>query len=275
VPLDGSAQATGALPVAQGLARMTGATIQILHVSPRILSPQEIRAKLKLTAEHLSGAVLDQRTGVPASTVTQEAYRRRSRFIVMCCHARFAQSEAGAEGISRDVLLNAPCPVILVPGGRGQSPWSLRRMLVPHDGTPTSAGSVNSMGELCRRAGAEMILLHVATAAAPPPEDPGALPAPRYLDQPQYEWPAWEGEFLARTRAIGKPPCDVKLRTVVCTEDIGHAIVRFASQEQTDLIALAWRMNLDAGRARTIRTVVRQAACPALIYPVGGNAETT
>lgn len=100
-----------------------------------------------------------------------------------------------------------------------------------------------------------MTMLHVGTAAAAPPADAGALPTPRYLDQPQHEWPAWGAEFLARARAIGKPPCDVKLRTLLCTEEIGQAIVRFASQNQTDLIVLAWRMSLDPGRARTMRMV--------------------
>jgi nucleotide-binding universal stress UspA family protein len=273
VPLDGSAQATGALPVAQEFAKMTGATIHIVHVSPQHLSPDKVRDKLKLATEHLSGVVLDQRSGSPALAVTQEATKWRSRFIVMCCHAGIEQPEEGAPNISREILLNTPCPIVLVPAGRGERPWSLRRMLVPHDGTPTSAGSIGPVGDLCRSAEADMTMLHVGTAAAAPPADAGALPTPRYLDQPQHEWPAWGAEFLARARAIGKPPCDVKLRTLLCTEEIGQAIVRFASQDQTDLIVLAWRMSLDPGRARTMRMVVQQAPCPTMIYPVGEHSE--
>ena len=47
--------------------------------------------------------------------------------------------------------------------------------------------------------------------------------------------------------------------------------MRFASQHETDLIALAWRLNLEPQHALTMRSVIRQAPCPAMIYPVIRN----
>jgi hypothetical protein len=44
---------------------------------------------------------------------------------------------------------------------------------------------------------------------------------------------------------VEKRPHNLKLRTVFCTEEIGQPSVRFASQHETDLIALAWRRNLE------------------------------
>ncbi len=268
VPLDGSIQATMVLPVADGLARILGATIHIVHVSPQSLPAGEICGKLQLMARHLSGTVLDQCAGAPAAAIVEEAKKRGSRFIVMCCHTAPERPDGGFGEIARDILLQTPCPVLLVPPGWAQRLWSLRRLVVAHDGTPASAQAIGAASELCHDARAEMIILHVATAAAAPPEDTGALHAPHYVDQPQHEWPAWAGEFLSRARAIGRPRCGVHLRTVLCTEPVGEAIVRFASDNQSDLIALAWRRHLERTRALTLRTVVQRASCPVAIYPI-------
>lgn len=268
VPLYGSARAIDVLPVAQGLAKLIQATIHIVHVSPRPLSAGSSHDTLGLAKEELSGAVLDRLTGPPESVIIAEAKKRESGFIVMCAHSEADEHEGGFEAIAQEILLRAPCPVVLVPAGRGQMPWSLRRLLVPHDGTPASAGNIRPASDLCRRAQGEMIILHVASAAASPAEETGTFNAPRYVDQPQHEWPAWEAEFFDRARAIGRPRCDVKLRTIFCTEQIGAAIVRFASGDKSDLIALAWRMRLDPTRALTLRRIVQQASCPVAIYPI-------
>jgi nucleotide-binding universal stress UspA family protein len=268
VPLDGTVCATDALPVAHGLAGLISATVHILYISSHPLPAAELCDSLHLATEDLTGAVLDQRTGLPGRMITEEAKKWESRLIVMCDHTAAGGSGEEFGVIAREILLHTPCPVVLVPRNRGQQPWSLRRLLVPHDGTPTSASALGLASELCQEAQARMTILHVATAAAPPSEDPGALNVPHYVDQPQYEWPAWGAEFLARAQAIGKTQCEVALRTVLCTDDAGEAIVRFASNEESDLIALAWRMHLEKNRAQTLRMVVRQARCPIAIYPI-------
>jgi nucleotide-binding universal stress UspA family protein len=268
VPLDGSEQAADALPVAQGLAALTDATVHIIHVSPQAVPIQEIHDTLHLTAANVSGAVLDQRTGSPAPAITGEAERWHSNLIVMCSHGKTELQQGAFSDIAEQILLHTPCPIVFVPRGRGQRPWSLRRLLAPHDGTPTSAIPIGPVSDLCHHTRAEMTILHISTAAAGPAEDRGVLTAPRYMDQPQHEWPAWGAEFLDRVRATAKPPCDLKLQTVLCTEEIGRAIVRFAAEQDIDLIVMAWRRHLERDRALTIRMVVEQAPCPVAIHPV-------
>jgi nucleotide-binding universal stress UspA family protein len=270
VPVDGSAQAVNALPVAQSLAKLFAATIRIVHVSPRRLPNEEMCDRLKLTQEQLASSILEQRTGSPASAIIHEAKQWESHLIVMCPHTGAETPAGGFGNIAQDILPNTPCPIILVPPGRGQRPWSLRRVLLPHDSTPTSAIAIGPVADLAHRAQADVTVFHVASAATAPPEELGTFPAPRYMDQPHHEWPAWEREFLERARAVGKPPPDLALQTVFCTENIAEAIVRFAAQHETDLIALAWRRHLEPQRALTMRGVIRQALCPVMIYPVRG-----
>jgi nucleotide-binding universal stress UspA family protein len=261
------------LAVADGLSRLLGATLHIVHVTPHALPARQICDKLQLAPLPLSGTVLDQYTGPPAAVIVEQAKKRESRFIVMSGHTGAARPEGGFGEIARDILLHTPCPVLLVPSGWGQRPWSLRQLLVPHDGTPASAQAIGAASKLCHDAGADMTILHVATTAAAPPEDTGSLHAPHYADQPQHEWPAWGVEFLSRARAIGRPHCDVHLRTVLCTEPVGEAIVRFASDHESDLMALAWRRQLECTRALTIRMVVQRATCPIAIYPIRTDRE--
>ncbi|WP_447987129.1 universal stress protein [Nitrospira sp. Nam74] len=270
VPLDGSVQALDALPVARALAKVTDSGIRLLHIPPDSLTTREMCDKLKLTPEHLSGCILEQQTGYPATAIIQEAEKWHSGLIVMCPYTG-AKAESGLGSTAYGILTNTPCAIVLVPPGRGQGPWSLRHLLLPHDGTPRSAIAIRPMADLARRSNARVTVLHVASAAARPSEEPGTFEAPRYLDQPQHEWPAWGREFLHRAWAAGQPPSEVTLQTVFCTEGIGEAIMRFASEHETDLIALAWRCRLDPQRALTIRSIIRHARCPALIYPVRGH----
>jgi nucleotide-binding universal stress UspA family protein len=231
VPQGGTADDDYALPVAQAMARLTGATLRILD------------------NDRSQG-----RTAI--SILAEEAKNWESCLMVVSAPA------------VPTAMLQGRGPIVSVPDGRGRPSWSLRRMLVPHDGTPVVSTSLGSAGDLCRCAQAEMTMLHVATTAAAPARDVGAVRAPYYMDQPQHEWPAWGQEFLDRALAIGKPPCDVKLRTVLCMQTIAQVIVDVAAQEQSDLIVLAWRMSLGDGRICIIRQVVQQAPCPVLILPV-------
>ncbi|HEX7128252.1 MAG TPA: universal stress protein [Thermodesulfobacteriota bacterium] len=268
VPLDGTVHATAALPVARGLAALLGSTPCIVHVGVRPRPPREMLEPLKLTSEQLEGSVLHQATGSPAAAIVDLAASRRHALIVMCTHTGLDKPRGALGSVTREVLRTAACPVVLVHPERGPRPWTLRRLLLPHDGTPTSAAALSPAAELARRAGAELTVLHVAVPGSEPPGEPGTCAAPRYLDQPQHEWPAWAREFLDRLRAIGRPPGEVPMRLSFAAGEAGRAIVEFASREASDLIVLAWRGVLEPGRALTARAVVGGASCPILVVRV-------
>lgn len=113
-------------------------------------------------------------------------------------------------------------------------------------------------------AAAELVVLHVATPGAERPTEPGTLVSPRYVDQPQHEWPAWAEEFVDRLRAVGGAREGVKIRLMVAQGDAGSAIVDFA--RQSDLVVLGWRGVLEADRARTMRRVIRDTMSPVIVF---------
>ncbi len=128
VPLDGSTNATAALSVARGLAHLKGATVVLIHVGREALAPDELLARMRLSAEDVRGLVIDQCTGSPADAIVREAAARHTVLIVMCGPARPDGPLHAFGSVLGDVLRTAPCPVVLVPSIRGRHPWALRRI---------------------------------------------------------------------------------------------------------------------------------------------------
>ncbi len=263
VPLDGSVHATAAIPVARGFGELLHATVVLLHASDDALTPATLLERMKLSGEDVSGLIIEHRPGDAAVAIVKEARERHAAMIVMCPQIRTDVRSRALGSVAAAVLRAAPCPVVLVPPARGCKPWALHRLLVPHDGTPTSAATIGPATEFALKAAAELIVLHVATPGVERPTEPGTLVSPRYVDQPQHEWPAWAQEFLARLCAVGSARGEIGIHLAVAQGDAGAAIVDFA--RQSDLIVLGWRGALEPDRARTMRHVIRDTTCPVIV----------
>jgi nucleotide-binding universal stress UspA family protein len=266
VPLDGSVHATAAVPVARGLAKLFHATLAVLHVTDDALAPAALIERMKLSGEDVRGLVVERRPGAAAAAIVQEAAERDAAMIVMCPHIRTEVRPRALGSVAAAVLRTASCPVVLVPPARGRKYWALRRVLVPHDGTPTSAATIGPATDFASMAAAELVVLHVATPGTERPTEPGTLVFPRYVDQPQYEWPVWAQEFLDRLRAVGRARDGVDIRLAVAQGEAGSAIVDFAQENDSDLIVLGWRGVLEPDRARTMRRVIRDSSCPVVVF---------
>ena len=148
---------------------------------------------------------------------------------------------------------NAAKPIVLVRGGVGAKTFS--RVLVPLDGSRTSADAVKEAVRLFADAGVEIVVLHVF--------DPTNVPS--HWDQAAHARPAWEEEFLARYCPRGG--AQLRLRSGIP----GEEVVSVAAAEHADLIVLGWSQHLDAGRARTVRRTVREAGMPVMLVPTAAT----
>ncbi len=267
VPLEGSPNVTAALPVARGLARLKGATVVLIDVGHEPMTPGQLLDRIGLSVDDVRGLVIDQSIGAPADAIVREAAARHAALIVMCSQGPDHPSDP-IGSVTGDVLRRAPCPVVLAPSIRGRRPWALHQLVLPHDGTPTSAAAIAPTADLAARAGAELIVLHVATPDARRPVEPGTFLTPRYLDQPQHEWPTWEREFVNRVCCLGHVANAEKIRLVLAQGEADAAILEFVRRHASDLIALAWRGGFAPERARTMRRVIRGATCPVIIFRV-------
>jgi nucleotide-binding universal stress UspA family protein len=242
--------------------------VALIHVGREALAPDELLRRMRLSAEDVHGLVIDQCTGSPAEAIVREAAARHSVLIVMAAPAGTDDPLHAFGSVLGDVLRTAPCHVILVPSNLSQHPWALRQLVLPHDGTPTSAAAIAPTAKLASLAGANLVVLHVATPSDERPAESGAFVVPRYLDQPQHEWSAWSQEFLERVRGLCHPADIEKIRLVLAHGEASAAILEFARSNASDLIALAWRGRLEPARAKTMRQVIRGAPCPVIVFRV-------
>ena len=262
VPLDGSKQALSALPVAKVLGEIERAALHILHVGEHELTADELRGRLGREAPVLDGFTIDARVGTPAVEILQVAGEMKPRVIVMCKHSGTERGKMLGRTAMK-VLHDAPCPVVLVPPERGETPWHLQHVLVPHDGTPSTSAALQPAAELAEHGRAELLVVHVTDIRAAPAEA-GSLTTPRYVDQPQHEWPAWTTEFLNRLACIC-PLGHLHARIFLAHGDTAAEILRLSERQSTDLIVLAWRGIWEAPRAATLKDILREAHCPIMV----------
>jgi nucleotide-binding universal stress UspA family protein len=267
VPLDRTLESLAAMPIAKLFAELEAATLHLVYVGERQQDARKTLEELGLSADELRGAVLDPMMGEPAESIVRLANELPASVIVMCTHTATSEEHGDLGSVAEAILSSAPTQIVLVAPERGQQPWRLKRVLLAHDGSPSSDVATGPAADLAHRAGAEVIALHVAARKAPQPE-PGSLPAPRYVDQPQHEWPAWAGEFLQRMMTLGAPPASVNFKLLVTGGQPGSEIAQFARDNNADLVVLAWHGSWEADRAGTLKVVVRGSGCPVMLICV-------
>jgi len=140
---------------------------------------------------------------------------------------------------------------------------TLRRVVVPLEGSPSSSEAMRLTDEAFCRRGREIVVVHVGTVDTP--DEPGSMPAPRMVDQEHYEWSSWHEEFTMRFAAC---PEGGRHRTVVRVGEPPAVIVEEATRLPADLIVLAWTGVFSSGRSPYVHTLLDEAPCPLLLVPV-------
>lgn len=264
IPLDERPDSRLALPIARRLAQLYNATPHLLYVGRGTGDAKEILRALGLTPEDISGAVLDERPGNFTDAIIRMARELPNPVVVMSAEGESQSNESFGQ-VAEAVLESSPARVVLAAPAHCDRNWQVRRILLAHDGTWNSDSATAPAAELAQRASAEVIALHVAARKAASPQEPGSLPAPRYLDQPQHEWPAWTQEFMDRMLALGAPPSAVHFDLVVAGGQPGSEIAELAQRREVDLVVMAWNGKWNHTRHAATRAVIRACGCPVML----------
>jgi nucleotide-binding universal stress UspA family protein len=301
VALDGSPAAAMALPTALAVAAQLGADCEVLHIVSDTggaaslgrpfaqefealtgvkLWPSELESSVQIwQAFALRGNALMKAlahievrldVGDAAAGILGASVDPLVSLVVLTTHGHLIEAGRSLGRVAEQVIARVTRPILLIrpeatpvairPGA------ALRRLMLPLDGTPTTAALLAPATALASRLGASVDLLYVASSGVPPPDEPGSIGAPQYVDQPQHEWPQWAHEVISRLgEACAQCPPDVPLRTFLAQGDAGEAIARFAAEHACDAVALARRSRLEPGRAAVLRAVLDQTPCPVLL----------
>ncbi len=137
-PVDFSAASASAMERAAEVARWTGASLTLLHVdeqaptptpdatlvSPEMLRRAQIEKERQLAAWHevaarLAGTPVDEvlTAGDPASEIVRVAGARAHDLVIMGTHGRTGRDRVPFGSVAQKVILDAPCPVLVVRSG--------------------------------------------------------------------------------------------------------------------------------------------------------------
>ncbi len=300
VALDGSPAAAMALPIALAVAAQLGADCQALHIVSESGPIGELSRPFAQRFEALSGIKLwpdviestvrfrqafagpgnallkalahievQLEAGDPAEGILRASADPQVALVVLTTHGQIIEPGRSLGRVARQVIAGARQPLLLIrpeatPLAMGPEAV-LQRLLLPLDGTPTTAALLAPASALAGRLGAAVDLLYVADVGAPPKE-PGSIGAPQYVDQPQHEWPTWANELSSRLGEIcAKLPPSVPVRTFLARGEAGETIAHFAAEHESDAVVLARRSRLEEGRAAVLRRVLDRTPCPVLL----------
>jgi len=197
VPLDGSPFGEHALPLALGIARRTGATLQLLNVltpvatlyaeSPMFVDDQleerlhdrqidsqekyldQVAHRIEAVSPVKIVKIVDD--GEVADTIRAQAVRNKSDLIIMATHGRGPLGRFWLGSVADELVRESPVPVLLTrPTDEAidltREP-SLKHILVPLDGTPLSEEMLPCAVELGMLLGTDFMLVRVVKPAAP------------------------------------------------------------------------------------------------------------
>ena len=268
VALDGSPAAANALPVAHGIAAQLGATVEILHVRGVASGARADEAPMGQPGP--DDAAVRELCGDPVAAILDAASDPSVALLVMTTHGRTIEPGRGLGRVAEAVVAAVDRPILLVrpeaPPRSADKP--IRKMLAPLDGAPSTHQALKPITTLAARLRAGIDLLYVADAGQAPPGEAGTMTVPRYVDQPQHEWPQWATEAIARfTLALADGPADVPLHVYLAAGDVGDEVVRFASAHDEDAIALVRQSHLETGHGRVLRAILDHAPCSILLAP--------
>jgi nucleotide-binding universal stress UspA family protein len=310
VALDGSAFANAALPVAIGLARTLGASLELVTVHEAMPGLHNLSGSsthehaldrdrvaelhaaalqaLESARQHIVGlpdapavstAVL---AGVPAERLLEHADASGAQLLIVTTHGVGGLSRQWMGSVTDALVRHATLPIVTVrpperdDGGTGPDTgafyaWSLRKMLVTLDGTRASESVLDCLQTLFADR-AEYLLMR---AAAPLHPAVRALATGREYTQDLIDQQALAESYVAGVQSRLQ---QAGLRATSCTRvDLApaRAIVDCADENAVDMIAIATHGRGPIGRfmlGSVADKVVRTASIPVLLVRVAADA---
>ena len=165
---------------------------------------------------------------------------------------------AAAMGLREDdpvlwrVVTRTHVPLLVVPHDTARTMGSIRRVVLPLDGSPATAAAVLPMARLLLAAGADVEALHVFAPAT----------APAFWDHAGHSHVAFTEEFLRRHQLDGVRLDLRRGRPVV-------EVLSTVDRSGADLVLLGWAQDLTAGHAAIVRQALLSATVPVLLVGAG------
>lgn len=235
--------APAVLATASAIGRLFGAEVDALHVEDSGVAASGPRS--------ISGVPIRRLSGPTVETLVRAASEPDVVAVVIGARAhRDGKRPAGSTALA--LITSQRRPTVVVPP---EAPLRERieSILVPLDGTVTSAAALESIVELAQRASLRIVVAHVHARHS--------LPA--FTDHLPHEVRAWGEEFIAR-----HCPAAVDAALELRVGDPHEHLLAILRDTRCDLVALGWRQRLAGGHAAVVRGMLASSPVPVLLTPV-------
>jgi nucleotide-binding universal stress UspA family protein len=255
VPLDGSELAERAVPVAERLARASGAGLRLIraslaHAGTEVMSAGEAHLAdddddylLSIAASvHSTSVATSLVQGDPVRTIVDVAAQPQTTLVVMATHARSFVGRWLSGSVADQVVRHAEVPVVVVPPVNEIGiPWRdglPLRILVTLDGSSRSEMVLHGVRQLAADRQAEVLLLRVlvdvSTYGIYPRNSPIAHSVLREAEQELAVASKYLEGIEQRLRSI-----TASIRFRVVRGDPARMIRQVAAEEGIGLVAMA------------------------------------
>ena len=263
VPLDGSAKAEQALPVAIGLARRSNAELRLMHCLDFVSLPPVDTNKEWLHASaysdadsYLQGiaARIESKVRVnlvtcaeevnAASAILNVASRSGCDLIVMTTHGRGVFDRAWLGSVADAVVRQSTIPVLLLRASphealRGEEPF--RHVLLPVDGSSLAERMLKPAVRLARANSARLTLLEIVHPWVMAVRPMAHAPQAAHLRDVAVENRSAEAEEYVSGLAMSVDPQLKEVAADVVIAELSDAgeVLKYAAAHAVDVIALA------------------------------------
>ncbi|HVM54134.1 MAG TPA: universal stress protein [Acidimicrobiales bacterium] len=248
--IDASPAAQPVLDTALGMASLTDATVEAVHVREMATSTSQAIASRR-------GVPIREVEGDVETCLLREL--NRDEVILGVVGARGTPTGRRPVGHTALQLLRRTAkPLVVVPPETmDATSGSPHRLLIAVEGTEESARPVTDRLAPLLGGNAELVAVHVFTTATAPP----------MIDHPEWGLEAWGAEFLARY-------CPEASQIDLRTGPVGGRVLDAAADAAADLIVLSWSQDTSPGHAVVVQHVLERSPVPILLLPVDGRHAT-
>ena len=182
VPLDGSALAERALPLAAQIAEGSGARLVLYRVVPYFtvlaadpllyeemnrMGEDEALSYLRRIRNDLADSIAADtvcEVGSAADSILQYAQDRAVDLIVMSSHGRSGLNRWVYGSVAERIMSQASCPTLIINANQPAGQPAPKKVLVPLDGSPLAEKALAPALELVKALGPQLHLLRVTTS---------------------------------------------------------------------------------------------------------------
>jgi nucleotide-binding universal stress UspA family protein len=198
--------------------------------------------------------------GEPPDVILETAQGKQADLITLGTYGRKGLKRFLMGSVTSQVILNAPCDVLVVKKPCTKCAGSYLSVLVPFDGSESSKKALTRASELAKQDGAEVSVLYVI----PRYEEMVDFFKTEAISKSLYQ----EAEKIAESAKRLAAGLGVQIKAVVQEGHAGEKIVEIADKLKNDLIVMGthgWRGMNKAILGSTAERIIAYANCPVLV----------